>query len=113
MPTAAWRIGGAGAGPGAFGCRLCAARRTATVVRVVRYAPRWDRVCVRHGQWLLDADADQPHEYLDVRHLPEVPAAQRRSARVARRAVRVGSQPERVFALTQAVVSRWWEQALG
>ncbi|WP_406337521.1 hypothetical protein [Streptomyces sp. NBC_01620] len=113
VPTAAWRIGGAGAGPVAFGCRLCAARRTATVVRVLRYAPRWDRVCVRHGQWLLDADADQPHEYLDVRHLPEVAAAQRRWAGVARRAVRVGSQPERVFALAQAVVARWWEQALG
>ncbi|WP_248512241.1 hypothetical protein [Streptomyces sp. D2-8] len=41
VPAAAWRIGGAVAGPVAFGCRLCAARRTGTVVRVVRYTPLW------------------------------------------------------------------------
>ncbi|MFH8399576.1 DNA-binding protein [Streptomyces anulatus] len=111
-PVAAWRIGGAVAGPVAFGCRLCTARRTGAAGRAVLYAPRWDRVCVRHGRWLLDADADQPHEYLDVRRLPEVGAAQRRWAGVVRRAVRAGAEPERVFALAQAVVARWWEQAL-
>ncbi|WP_398864389.1 DNA-binding protein [Streptomyces pakalii] len=111
-PVAAWRIGGAVAGPVAFGCRLCTARRTGAAGRAVLYAPRWDRVCVRHGRWLLDADADQPHEYVDVRRLPEVGAAQRRWAGVARRAVRAGAEPERVFALAQAVVARWWEQAL-
>jgi hypothetical protein len=112
VPAAAWRIGGAVAGPVAFGCRLCAARRTGTAVRVVRYAPLWERVCLRHGRWLLDADADQPLEYLDVRHLPEVTAAQRRWAGVVRRAVRAVAEPERVFALAQAVAARWWEQAL-
>jgi hypothetical protein len=60
VPAAAWRIGGAVAGPVAFGCRLCTARRTGTAVRMVRYAPLWSRVCVRHGRWLQDADADQP-----------------------------------------------------
>ncbi|OIJ92416.1 DNA-binding protein [Streptomyces monashensis] len=110
-PEAAWRIGGAVVGPVAFGCRLCAAQRTGTVVRVVRYAPRWERVCIRHGRWLLDADADQPHEYLDVRHLPEVTTAQRRWTGVARRAVRAGAEPEKVFALAHAVVARWWEHA--
>ncbi|GHC73239.1 DNA-binding protein [Streptomyces cinnamoneus] len=113
VPAAAWRIGGAVAGPPAFGCRLCAAGRTGTDSRVVRYAPRWERVCARHGRWLLDADADQPHEYLDVWHLPEVVAAQRRWAGVARRAVRAGAGPENVFGLAYAVVARWWEQALG
>ncbi|MFF0767014.1 DNA-binding protein [Streptomyces sp. NPDC003737] len=112
-PAAAWRVGGAVAGPVAFGCRLCAAQRTGTAVRVVRYAPRWSRVCVRHGRWHLDADADQPLEYLDVRHLPEVTAAQRRWTGVARRAVRAGAEPDRVFALAHAVVARWWDQALG
>ncbi len=34
------------------------------------------------------------------------------AAAVARRAVRAGEEPERVFALAQAVVARWWEQAL-
>jgi hypothetical protein len=112
VPAAAWRTGGAVAGPVAFGCRLCAARRTGTAVRVVRYAPRWERVCVRHGRWLLDADADQPLEYLDVRGVPEVAAAQRRWAGVARRAARAGAEPERVFALAHTVAARWWEQAL-
>ncbi|WP_405638624.1 DNA-binding protein [Streptomyces sp. NBC_00019] len=78
----------------------------------VRYAARWERVCVRHGRWQLDADADQELEYLDLRSLPEVVAARRRWAGVARRAVRSGVEPERVFALAYAVVARWWEQAL-
>ncbi|MFK8843654.1 DNA-binding protein [Streptomyces sp. Ac-502] len=68
---------------------------------------------MRHGRWLLDADADQPREYLDVRHVPEVVGAQRRWAGVARRAVRAGAEPERVFALAWVVVARWWDQACG
>lgn len=112
VPAAVWRIGGAVAGPVAFGCRLCTARRTGTVVRVVRYTPRWERVCVRHRRWLLDADAGQPLEHLDVRGVPEVAAARRQWTGVARRAVRAGAEPERVFALAHAVVARWWEQAL-
>ncbi|MGW6707614.1 DNA-binding protein [Streptomyces sp. NPDC054956] len=113
VPAAVWRIGGTVGGPVAFGCRLCTARRTGVAARVVQYAPRWQRVCVGHGRWLLDADADQPLEYLGVRLLPEVSAAQRRWAGVARRAVRAGVVPEGVFALAYAVVARWWEQALG
>ncbi len=112
-PAAAWRAGGALVGPVAFGCRLCTARRTGASTAVVRYAPRWERVCVRHGRWLLDADAGQPLEHLDVRALPEVAASQWRWAGVARRAVRAGVGPERVFALSHAVVARWWEQAYG
>ncbi|WP_105974950.1 TniQ family protein [Streptomyces geranii] len=112
VPAAAWRTGGAVAGPVAFGCRPCTARRTGAGVRVVRYTPRWQRVCVRHGRWLMDADADQPLEYLHVRGVPEVAAAQRRWTGVARRAVRAGAEPARVFALAHAVVARWWEQAL-
>lgn len=112
-PVGLWRIGGAVAGPVAFGCRLCTARRTGTAVRAVRYVPPWGRVCGRHGRWLLDADANQALEHLDLRGLPEVVAAQRRWSWVARRAVRAGAEPERVFALAQAVVARWWEQAYG
>ncbi|WP_455570012.1 hypothetical protein [Streptomyces rishiriensis] len=78
---------------------------------MVRYAPRWQRVCVRHGRRLLDADADQPLEHLDLRGVPEVTAAQRRWAKVAQRAVRAGAEPERVFALAHAVVwLRRWER---
>ncbi|MFF7977380.1 DNA-binding protein [Streptomyces sp. NPDC007905] len=111
-PAAAWRIGGALAGPVAFGCRLCTVRRTGAADRVVRYTARWQRVCARHGRWLLDADADQGPEHLDLRSVPEVIAAQRQWATVARRAVRAGTEPERVFALAHAVVARWWEQAI-
>ncbi|MFD3456995.1 DNA-binding protein [Streptomyces sp. NPDC058691] len=114
-----WRSGGTVAGPVAFGCGLCAARRTGTAgVRVVRYVPRWDRVCVRHGRWLLDADADlsagggEGLEFLDLRELPEVVAARRRWAGVARRAVRAGLGAGQVFGVAHAVVARWWEQAL-
>ncbi|MGW1563376.1 DNA-binding protein [Streptomyces sp. NPDC002144] len=110
-PAAAWRIGSPLAGPVAFGCRLCTARRTGTTERVVRYAARWQRVCVRHGRWLLDADADQVPEHLDLRGVPEVSAAQRQWTKVARRAVQAGAQPERVFALAHAVVARWWDHA--
>ncbi|MGK4578495.1 DNA-binding protein [Kitasatospora sp. HPMI-4] len=111
-PQAAWRVGGAGVGPVAFGYRSCTARRTGAPVRVMRYAQRWERVCTRHGRWLLDADADQTLEFLDVRGLPEVVAAQRRWVRVARRAVRAGVGPGEVFAVAYAVVCRWWDLAL-
>ncbi|MFD0164890.1 DNA-binding protein [Streptomyces decoyicus] len=115
LAQARWRSAGAVAGPAAFGCRLCTARRTGQTVRAVRavrYLPRWRRVCVRHGRWLLDADADQPLEHLELRGVPEVAAAQRRWAGVARRAVRAGVVPEQEFTMAHAVVARWWEQAL-
>ncbi|PKV76954.1 hypothetical protein BX283_7875, partial [Streptomyces sp. TLI_146] len=108
-----WRVGGALVGPMAFGCRLCTARRTGAAVRVVRYAQRWERVCVRHGRWAMDADADQPLEHLDLRGMPGAVAAQRRWTGVARRAVRAGAEPGEVFALAYAVVARWWEGAYG
>ncbi|MER6573302.1 DNA-binding protein [Streptomyces sp. NPDC001093] len=109
---ARWRAAGAVVGPAGFGCRLCTARRTGEAVRVVRYAPRWQRVCVRHGRWLLDADADQPLEHLDVRGVPEVVVAQQQWASVVRRAMGAGVEPEAVFAGAHAVVAHWWTQAL-
>ncbi|MBL1090478.1 TniQ family protein [Streptomyces sp. 9-7] len=112
LAQARWRSAGAVAGEAAFACRLCTARRTGQAPRAVRYVPRWQRVCVRHGRWLLDADADQPLEHLDLRGVPEVAAAQRRWAGVARRAVRAGVEAEQAFTVAHAVVARWWEQAL-
>ncbi|MFE2538076.1 hypothetical protein [Streptomyces sp. NPDC059371] len=107
-----WRAASAVAGPAAFGCRLCTARRTGQAVRAVRFVPRWQRVCIRHGRWLLDADADQPLEHLALQQLPEMVAAQRRWAGVARRAVSAGVEPEQVFALAHAVAAHWWDEAL-
>ncbi|MFI1568147.1 DNA-binding protein [Streptomyces sp. NPDC020490] len=112
LAQARWRSAGAAAGEAAFACRSCTARRTGQRVRAVRYLPRWRRVCARHGRWLLDADADQPLEHLDLRGVPEVAAAQRRWAGVARRAQRAGAKDGDVFALAHAVVARWWEEAL-
>ncbi len=112
VAQARWRAAGTVAGDAAFGCRSCTARRTGQAVRAVRYQPRWRRVCARHGRWLLDADADQPLEHLELRWLPEVAAAQRRWAGVAHRAVRAGAEPAQVFALAHAVVARWWKEAL-
>ncbi|MEU2556740.1 TniQ family protein [Streptomyces sp. NPDC013313] len=112
LAQARWRSAGAVAGEAAFACWQCTARRTGQRVRAVRYLPRWRRVCVRHGRWLLDADADQPLEHLDLRGVPEVAAAQRRWAGVARRAGRAGVEGGEVFALAHAVVARWWDEAL-
>ncbi|MFD7957277.1 hypothetical protein ACFV4X_27785 [Streptomyces ardesiacus] len=61
-----WRSAGAVAGEAAFACRSYTARRTGHTVRAVRYLPRWQRVCARHGRWLLDADADQHLEHLGL-----------------------------------------------
>ncbi|PWI45053.1 hypothetical protein CK485_07745 [Streptomyces sp. ICBB 8177] len=36
-------------------------------LRAVWFAPRWERAWVRHGRWLLDAEAHQPLEHLDLR----------------------------------------------
>ncbi|MFF4489962.1 hypothetical protein ACFY0F_26270 [Streptomyces sp. NPDC001544] len=82
------------------------ARRTGQAQRAVRYVPRRLRVCVRHGRWLLDADADQPLQHLDLRGVPEAAAAQRQWAGVARRAVRAAAEPGQVSALAHAVVAR-------
>ncbi|MGW2668149.1 DNA-binding protein [Streptomyces sp. NPDC001272] len=110
---ALWRVGGTVVGPVAFGCRLCAARRSGQAVRVVRYAERWQRVCERHHRWQLDADVDHGLENLDLCESPEVAQAQRRWTGVERRARRAGVEPAEVFGLARAVVCRWWEQALG
>ena len=112
-PRAVWRVAGAAVGPVAFGCQSCTARRTGAPVRVMRYAQRWERVCVRHGRWLLDADADHGLEFLDVRGLPEIAEAQRRWAGVVRQAQRGGVEAGAVFTVARAVVCQWWDQALG
>ncbi|MGW3819026.1 hypothetical protein [Streptomyces sp. NPDC005046] len=78
----------------------------------MRFVPPWQRVCIRHGRWLLDADADQPLEHLPLRQPPEVVAAQRWWNGVARRAVRTAAELGEVFTLAHAVVARWWDEAL-
>ncbi|RZB19618.1 hypothetical protein StrepF001_12905 [Streptomyces sp. F001] len=107
---ARWRVGAQAWGPVSFGCRLCAARRSGRMERVWRYGQRWDRVCARHGRWLLDVGDGHDLEYLDVGGCREVAAAQARWLRVARRAVCTGAEPGSVFAVARAVVCGWWQQ---
>jgi hypothetical protein len=112
QPLARWRVASAVGVRVAFGCRLCTARRTGQADAVVRYAPRWARLCGRHQRWGLDADAGCGLEHLDLRGVPEVVAARRRWDGVARRAFRARAEPQRVWGVAYAVVCRWWDQAL-
>ncbi|MGA6172530.1 hypothetical protein ACPEIF_20055 [Streptomyces sp. NPDC012600] len=105
-----WRAAQTVAGPAVFGCRSCAARRTGRAVSSVVYRPRWRRVCVRRGKWMLDADADPAWEQLELGAVSEVVQAQYRWAGVRRRA---GRDPDVVFDMAHAVVCRWWDQAPG
>lgn len=63
------------------------------------------RTC--HGRRPASKKCGDGLQHLDVRGLPEVVAAWRRWVGVARRAVRAGDEPERVFALADAVAARW------
>ncbi|GAA1542859.1 hypothetical protein GCM10009730_59890 [Streptomyces albidochromogenes] len=71
VSAAIWRIGGVVAGPTVFGCG-CAPPGVRELPCGSFGLRRGGSGCVRHGRWLLDADADQPFEHLDVRHVPEV-----------------------------------------
>jgi hypothetical protein len=107
---ARWRVGPQAWGLVSFGCRLCAVWRSGRVQRVWRYGQRWNRVCSRHGRWLLDVGDGHDLEYLSVDGCQELAAAQARWPRVARRAVRAGTEPGDVFAVARAVVCGWWQQ---
>jgi hypothetical protein len=85
------------------------APRDGRAVGALRAAPA---AGVRAARALAPGRGRRPApEHLDLRGVPEVAAAQRRWAGVARRAARAGAEPERVFALAHAVVARW-ERAL-
>ncbi len=107
---ARWRVGPQAWGPVSFGCQMCVARRSGRVHRLWRYGQRWNRVCSRHGRWLLDVGDGHDLEYLDVGGCQELAAAQARWPRVAQRAARAGATPGDVFAVARAVVCGWWQQ---
>jgi len=111
-PLARWQVGSTVGGAVAHACRPCTLRRAGHYASAMRYRHGWQRVCQRHRQWALNAADHHGLQYLDLSHCPEIMAAQRRWAAVARRARREGAQPGRVFALAQAVVCQWWDQAL-
>ncbi|WP_192583630.1 TniQ family protein [Streptomyces albicerus] len=111
-PRARWELAPRVAGPVALACRRCAARRTGRDEEVLRYLPRWRRVCLRHQYWQPDAHDGQGPVVLDVSGCPEIGRAQRRWEAVARRAQGAGHDAGRVFAMAHTVVARWWEQAL-
>ncbi|WP_159007436.1 DNA-binding protein, partial [Streptomyces sp. NRRL S-813] len=107
---ARWRAGALEWGPVVSGCRLCAARRGSGGERVWVYRPRWQRLCVRHRRWLLDAGEGHPLQFVDAAGLAvELGRAQRRWGRVAVAAAEAGAVPREVFTLARAVVCGWWE----
>ncbi len=108
---ARWRVGSAEWGPVVSGCRLCAARRDPGAGRVWVYRARWQRLCVRHGRWLLDVGEGHPWEFADVDFLVrELDGAQRCFGRLVRARAGVGVVGGEVFALARAVVCGWWER---
>ncbi|WP_326809678.1 TniQ family protein [Streptomyces scopuliridis] len=111
-PLGWWRTGPAIHAPVAYACRSCTAQRTGQPATAMQYRHGWQRVCPRHQQWALDADESHRLQHLDLRHCPDIVAAQRRWAAVARRAQRGGVEPGAVFSVAQAVVCQWWGQAL-
>ncbi|MFK0195877.1 DNA-binding protein [Kitasatospora sp. NPDC090308] len=113
LPEARWQLGGAVHGPVVHACRLCTAGRSGRDVAAARYRERWQRVCARHGRWLLGAGDGHGLEHLELAGCPEIAVAQRRWPAVAGRAVAVGVDPLTVFSVAWAVVCQWWELALG
>ncbi|MFF1909469.1 DNA-binding protein [Kitasatospora sp. NPDC058218] len=112
-PQARWQLGGVVHGPVAYACRLCTAGRAGQDVVAAWYRERWQRVCPRHGRWLLGAGDGHGLEHLSLADCPEIAAAQRRWPVVAARAVAAGVEPSAVFSVAWAVVCQWWELALG
>ncbi|MFD7732158.1 DNA-binding protein [Kitasatospora phosalacinea] len=112
-PEARWQLGGAVHGLVVHACRLCTAGRSGRDVAAARYRERWQRVCSRHGRWLLGAGDGHGLEHLGIAGCPEIALAQRRWPGVAARAVAVGVEPAAVFSVAWAVVCQWWELALG
>lgn len=112
-PAGRWKVASAGEhGPVAYGCPLCTAARTGHDTVVVRYLAPWQRVCARHQRWLQTCGDGHRHRNLDLRAVPEIPAAQRAWPKGTRTAAAAGADPGRVFTLAHAVVCAWWEQAL-
>lgn len=108
---ARWRAGVRDGGPVVFACRLCAARRGAVGGRVRLFRRPWQRLCGRHGRWLLGVGEGHPWQNLDVGSLGgELERAQRRWGRVAAVTRGAGWSAGEVFALASAVVCGWWEQ---
>ncbi|MFE2718904.1 transposase [Streptomyces mirabilis] len=108
---ARWRVGSVQWGPVVSGCRLCTGRRDPGAERVWVYRARWQRLCVRHGRWLLDVGEGHPLEFADVGCLTrELSRAQRRFGRLVRARAGAGVEDGEMFALARAVVCGWWER---
>ncbi|MGW1987871.1 Helicase associated domain protein [Streptomyces collinus] len=108
---AAWVRTAATIWPTGPGCRACTARATQGREEARRYLLPHARVCVKHQCWMLEApvadEATVGPGQLDVRHVPQIAAAQRRPARLLRRSPHAGE----AFAVAQAVTASWWNEA--
>ncbi|WP_405504025.1 helicase associated domain-containing protein [Streptomyces purpurascens] len=108
---AAWVRTAATIPPTGPGCRACTARATQGGEEARRYLLPHARVCVKHQCGMLETpvvdEATAGPGQLDVRHVPQIAAAQRRHARLLRRTPHAGE----AFAVAQAVTASWWDEA--
>ncbi|MGW3512384.1 helicase associated domain-containing protein [Streptomyces sp. NPDC000994] len=108
---AAWVRTAATIPPTGPGCRACTARATQGREEARRYLLPHARVCVKHQYWMLETpvadEATAGPGQLDVRHVPQIAAAQRRHARLLQRTPHAGE----AFAVAQAVTASWWDEA--
>ncbi|AQW56568.1 helicase associated domain-containing protein [Streptomyces violaceusniger] len=107
---AAWVRTAATIPPTGPGCRACTARATQGREEARRYLPPHARVCVKHQCWMLEAPvvdgATAGPGQLDLQHLPQIAAAQRRHARLLRRCPHAGE----AFTMAQAILASWWDE---
>ncbi|WP_250850744.1 Helicase associated domain protein [Streptomyces malaysiensis] len=107
---AAWVRTAATIPPTGPGCRACTARATQGRDTARRYLPPHARVCVKHQCWMVEAPvvdgATAGPGQLDLRHVPQIAAAQRRHARLLRRCPHAAE----AFTTAQAILASWWDE---
>lgn len=102
--------------PAGNGCPRCVAARTGRAKAARVYLAPQERVCRRHGYWLLGshwvAGALVGVEHVDVSGQPAIVAASRRHRNLLR-GMQGGTEVAEAFVLAQAIVTSWWAQQWG
>ncbi|WP_143678203.1 helicase associated domain-containing protein [Streptomyces rhizosphaericus] len=107
---AAWVRTAATIPPTGPGCRACTARATQGRDTARRYLPPHARICVKHQCWMLETPvvdgAPAGPGQLDLRHVPQIAAAQRHHTRLLRRC----PHADEAFTMAQAILASWWDE---
>ncbi|MFE9968252.1 helicase associated domain-containing protein [Streptomyces sp. NPDC005525] len=108
---AAWVRTAATIGPTGPGCRACTATATQAREEARRYLLPHGRVCVKHRCWMLETPvvdgATAGPGQVDLRHVPQIGAAQRRHVRLLRRHPHAAE----AFTMAQAILAPWWDES--